>query len=71
VPELNYQAHLFHERTLTSVEANTRADAAAFLAEAAAVPLVARAQPFPLAEANRALQLAKAGALTGAAVLLM
>ena len=26
VPTLNYQKHLFHEKTLTSVESNTRRD---------------------------------------------
>jgi propanol-preferring alcohol dehydrogenase len=35
VPPLNYQQHLFQERELRSVTANTRADGRAFLEEAA------------------------------------
>ena len=39
VPPLVYEDHLFEERTLTSVTANTRADGAALLALAEEVPL--------------------------------
>jgi propanol-preferring alcohol dehydrogenase len=39
VPVLDYQAHLFQERTLTSVTANTRADGRELLALASAIPL--------------------------------
>src|SRR5207248_6292769 len=39
IPVLDYQRHLFEERTLTSVTANTRADGHEFLALAAPHPL--------------------------------
>src|SRR5258708_16796392 len=39
VPPLNYQEHLFQERTLRSVTANTRRDGEDFLEHAAHVPL--------------------------------
>src|SRR2546421_5176011 len=39
IPSLNYQRHLFQERTLTSVTANTRQDGREFLASAAEHPL--------------------------------
>ena len=69
IPSFPYEA-LYGERTLTSVMNSTRADAAGFLALAAAVPVRAEIETFPLAEANRALQAVKSGALEGAAVLL-
>ena len=39
IPPLDYEAHLFEERTLQSVTANTRRDGEAFLAEAARIGL--------------------------------
>src|SRR4029077_495641 len=55
VPALSYEGHLFHEKTLTSVEANTRADGAALLREAALIPIRPRVSSFPLERANEAL----------------
>ena len=37
IPPLDYQRHLFRERTLTSVTANTRADGEEFMRLAAAL----------------------------------
>ena len=70
VPALDYQRHLFQEKTLTSVTAATRADAAALFALAAAVPLRTDVQRFPLAEANAALAALKHGRLAAAAAVL-
>jgi propanol-preferring alcohol dehydrogenase len=69
VPALDYQACLFHEKTLTSVEANTRADGEALLREAAAIPLRPAVTVFPLAQANEALIRLKEDRLEGTGVL--
>jgi propanol-preferring alcohol dehydrogenase len=70
VPSLNYQEHLFYERTLRSVTANTRADGRDFLAFAARHRLRVAVTEYPLAEADRALADLAADRLTGAAVLI-
>ena len=69
IPSLNYQRHLFEERTLRSVTANTRQDGNDFLALAARIPIRIRTEAYPLDEANRALQDLAADRVTGAAVL--
>jgi propanol-preferring alcohol dehydrogenase len=69
IPGLDYERELFYERNLRSVTANTRADGEAMLAEAAAVRLRPRVTEFPLAEANRVLELAREDRLNGTAVL--
>ena len=70
IPKLDYEADLFYERGIRSVTANTRADGAAFLAEAARGPLRLATTEFPLEVANQALELLKQGALSGSGVLL-
>ena len=70
VPALDYARHLFHERTLRSVTANTRADGEELLAEAARIPIRPVTTTFPLEEANRALGLLKSGGFAGSGVLL-
>jgi alcohol dehydrogenase, propanol-preferring len=47
----------------------TRRDAQEFLALAAALPLAIHARPYRLADANKALDDLRAGAISGAAVL--
>ena len=69
IPSLNYTRDLFQERTLQSVTANTRQDGLDLLREAAAIPIRTHTVPFPLEEANTALQELKAGKIQGAAVL--
>ncbi|NIM01624.1 MAG: zinc-binding alcohol dehydrogenase family protein [Acidobacteria bacterium] len=69
IPALDYERHLFHEKILTSVEANTRADGVAFLEEACAAGIRPKVQVFPLERANEALAGLKAGELDGTAVL--
>jgi propanol-preferring alcohol dehydrogenase len=70
IPALNYEAHLFQERTLRSVTANTRADGVAFLAHAEANPLQVTVSKYPLSRAGDALADLAADAVTGAAVLI-
>ncbi|HET9138064.1 zinc-binding alcohol dehydrogenase family protein [Actinophytocola sp.] len=70
IPPLDYQRHLFQERQLRSVTANTRADAHEFLRLAATHRLRITTRPYPLAEADRALTDLAADRVTGAAVLL-
>src|SRR5690606_28003225 len=70
VPALDYERHLFQERQVRSVTANTRADGRALLAHAATRPLRVSVTPYPLAEADRALADLAGGRVRGAAVLL-
>jgi propanol-preferring alcohol dehydrogenase len=56
VPVLNYEQHLFYERDVHSVTANTRQDGRELLAEAAEIPIRPHTTKYPLADANRALQ---------------
>jgi propanol-preferring alcohol dehydrogenase len=69
IPSLNYQNHLFQERTLRSVTANTRADARAFLEFAGEHRLRVATVPYPLDQADHALADLAAGRVNGAAVL--
>ena len=69
IPPLDYQRHLFQERTLRSVTANTRADGRALLAHAARHRLRVRVTGYPLDRADRALADLAADRVTGAAVL--
>ena len=66
---LEYQSHLFNERTLTTVTANTRRDGEEFLELAGGIDLRISTQPYGLAEADRALGDLAAGRVRGAAVL--
>lgn len=70
VPALHYQRHLFQERTVRSVTANTRSDAAAFLRFAAEHPLRVITTPYLLGQADVALRDLAEGRVDGAAVLL-
>ena len=69
VPPLDYQRHLFYERTLRSVTANTRRDGEELLQIAAAIPIRPHTVPFRLEDANTALQQLKHDGFEGAAVL--
>ncbi|MET8543534.1 zinc-dependent alcohol dehydrogenase family protein [Kitasatospora sp. NPDC004799] len=69
IPVLNYQRHLFQERTLRSVTANTRADGRAFLAEAARTRPAVHVRRYPLHHADTALSDLAADRVTGVAVL--
>jgi propanol-preferring alcohol dehydrogenase len=69
IPELDYDRHLFRERTLTSVTANTRADGEELLVLAGRLGVQAKVTPYPFDDADRALDDLAQGRLTGAAVL--
>jgi len=69
VPPLDYDAHLFRERTLTSVTANTRSDGEELLALAERLGVRATVTTYPFGEADIALDDLAEGRLTGAAVL--
>jgi alcohol dehydrogenase, propanol-preferring len=69
IPPLEYARHLYQERELRSVTANTRADAHALLNEAAAANLKPQTTVYPLEAANRALRDMKKSAIAGTPVL--
>lgn len=71
IPAMSYDRLLYWERSIRSVANNTRKDGADFLELAAAIPVRASVQTFPLAEANRALNALKNDAINGAAVLVV
>jgi propanol-preferring alcohol dehydrogenase len=71
VPPLEYQAHLFMERTLQSVTANTRRDGEAFLAEAARIGVHVSATPYAMDRADVALRDLAQDRVNGAAVLVV
>lgn len=69
VPRLVYEEHLFEEREVRSVTANTRNDGEEFLNLAARLGVRATTTSYPLDQADRALADLAHGRLTGAAVL--
>ncbi|WP_344262720.1 zinc-binding alcohol dehydrogenase family protein [Streptomyces sodiiphilus] len=71
VPELDYQRHLFRERTVRSVTANTRDDGRAFLAAAERLRIEATVTPYPFERADAALDDLAADRVDGAAVLVL
>jgi propanol-preferring alcohol dehydrogenase len=69
LPAMDYEKHVFYERNIHSVTANTRQDGLALLAEAAEIPIRPHTAAYPLADANRALQDLKADRINGTGVL--
>jgi propanol-preferring alcohol dehydrogenase len=69
IPPLVYQDHLFQERQVRSVTANTRVDGEDFLATAARIGIEVTTQAYPLARADAALADLAHDRVTGAAVL--
>ncbi|WP_433716486.1 zinc-binding alcohol dehydrogenase family protein [Nocardia sp. CA-084685] len=70
IPVLNYQRHLFQEREIRSVTANTRADAREFLRLAGEYRIHVTTTGYSLGTAGRALADLAHGRFTGAAVLI-
>ncbi len=70
IPAFPYHL-LWEERSLRSVANLTRQDGEELLAIAPQVPVKTSVQTFPLEEANRALDLLRAGKIEGAAVLVV
>ncbi|MGW0390490.1 zinc-dependent alcohol dehydrogenase family protein [Streptomyces sp. NPDC003042] len=71
IPSLNYERHLFRERTVRGVTANTRQDGREFLAAAAEHRLRATVTAYDFSHADTALDDLAAGRVHGAAVLKM
>ena len=71
VPALRYQDHLFQERQLRSVTANTRRDGEEFLTLAARMGVRVTTTPYPLMQADAALRDLAHDAVLGAAVLVL
>ena len=69
IPRLRYQEHLFNEREIRSVTANTRRDGEEFLQLATRMGVTATTTEYPLDQADRALADLAGDRLTGAAVL--
>lgn len=69
VPPLNYETHLFEERVLRSVTANTRRDGEELLSLAPRLGVHATTQAYPLEEAAEALSDLAHDRITGTAVL--
>jgi propanol-preferring alcohol dehydrogenase len=70
VPPLDYRRHLFEERELRSVTANTREDGRELLRLGLEIPIRTTVQRYPLERANQALQDLKHDRIRGAAVLI-
>jgi alcohol dehydrogenase, propanol-preferring len=70
IPRFPYR-DLWQERTLCSVANLTRRDGEEFLRIAPQIPIRTETRPFPLKEANEALDLLRQGKLEGAAVLVI
>jgi len=71
IPPLDYERHLFYERNLRSVTANTRRDGEELLQLAAEIPIRTHTEVFPLEDANRALQKLKHDGIQGSGVLII
>ena len=69
VPPLRYADHLFQERQMRSVTANTRADGRDFLSIAARIGIRVETTSYPLESADAALEDLAHDRVTGAAVL--
>jgi propanol-preferring alcohol dehydrogenase len=69
IPALDYQRHLFEERSLCSVTANTRQDGEEFLAIAARLPIKVSTVPYDFDRAAEALADLAHDKVNGAAVL--
>jgi propanol-preferring alcohol dehydrogenase len=69
IPSLEYDTHLFEERELVSVTANTRRDGEEFLALAAEIPIRPTTSEYPFEKADIALEDLARDAINGAAVI--
>jgi propanol-preferring alcohol dehydrogenase len=69
VPNLNYQDHLFEERTVTSVTANTRADGEELLKAATSLHLHVMTTSYEMKKVDQALSDLANDRITGAAVI--
>lgn len=70
IPTLDYEHHLFYEKELRSVTANTRQDGFSLLEAAAKIPIRPKIVTYPLESANQALQDLKSDRIQGTGVLI-
>jgi alcohol dehydrogenase, propanol-preferring len=68
IPSFSYPL-IYHERSMSSVANNTRADGSEFIEIASKIPVQTEVQVFPLEEANQALKALKHDGIRGAGVL--
>jgi propanol-preferring alcohol dehydrogenase len=71
IPQLDYAQHLFYERNIHSVTANTRDDGIKFLKEASEIPIKPHIKTYSLQDANRALQDLKNDQIGGTGILII
>jgi propanol-preferring alcohol dehydrogenase len=71
VPTLDYEKHLFYEKVLRSVTANTREDGRALMKLASKIPIHTTVKPYPLEEANKALNDLAQDRMNGSGVLVI
>jgi propanol-preferring alcohol dehydrogenase len=71
VPQMDYEKHLFYEKNICSVTANTRNDGMELLRIAAEIPIRPEVRIFPLREANQALLSLKMDKMQGSGVLVV
>ncbi len=71
VPQMDYEGHLFYEKNVCSVTANTRQDGMELLRIAAEIPIRPKVQLFGLQEANQALLTLKQDRIQGSGVLVV
>ncbi len=69
IPAMDYEKHLFYEKNVHSVTANTRQDGRELLETAARIPIRPKVQLFPLQAANQALLALKEDRINGSGVL--
>ena len=69
IPPLDYTRHLFGERDLRTVTANTRADGAAFLRVASGLALAPSVTRYPAERTGDAVRDLRSGAVPGSLVI--
>lgn len=69
IPALDYQEHLYFERSVVSVTASTRQDGLELLQLAAEIPIRTQVTTYPLERVNEALRAVKRSEIDGAAVI--
>jgi propanol-preferring alcohol dehydrogenase len=71
IPPLSYEQHLFYDKEIRSVAANTREEGRELLAEAMAARVEPHVTTYPLTDANEALQDMKHSRVEGTGVLVI
>jgi alcohol dehydrogenase, propanol-preferring len=71
IPKLEYERHLFYDKQIRSVTANTREDGRRLLAEAVEAGVEPHTSTYALEDANRALQDLKHSRIDGTGVLVL